>query len=193
MSVTKLALQIIALIRLYAARFTPSPTVMVSPPFPQPMSLPLRPTKSLNALPNKLKHENNGACAKCIEVRDRYPGFNTRLWSWFADFQKKHPEFHISCAGRGKIDQNALFARHATKASWGHSAHNFNCALDSFVLIPGSEEIYPLTWYHSVLAPALPEWISWLGRPDSPFPELPHLEISEWGELHRNNQVQLVE
>lgn len=173
-----------------------------TPSNPVPMSTAVGPCPAINSLSScnmpethklPVQHLNNGACPKCITIRDTYPGFNAPLWVWFSDFQKLHPEFHMSCAGRGKIDQNALFARHATKASWGHSAHNFNCAFDSFVLVPGKEDIYPVEWYNSVLAPALPAWISWLGRPGSPFPELPHLEILAWVELRRSNLVQLVE
>lgn len=138
------------------------------------------------------KHQNNGKCEKCKEIIERYPNFNPTLKSWFFLFQAKHPEAHVSCAGRGVADQMAALAAKASKASFGDSAHNWNCAIDVFVILPG-KDIYDREWFKTVLAPAIPYFLNWYGAPGSPFPELPHIELREWRGLRAQGLCALVE
>lgn len=127
-----------------------------------------------------MKHDNSGQCAKCKEIIDRFPGFDPRLRTWFETMQLVHPETHTSCAGRNETEQEALYARRASRARWGESAHNYNMALDLFVTLPGSTDIYDENWFYTILKPNIPDWIVWYGAPGSVFYELPHVEIRNW-------------
>lgn len=137
-------------------------------------------------------HENSGACDRCRFIFSRYSGFHTDLYLWFESFQTDHPEGHISCAGRGQHDQEALFLRGVSKAHWKQSAHNWNCALDLFCLIPNVPNIYFNNWFEHTLSPTLPDWINWYGRKGAPYYELPHIEVKNWVELVRDKKVRLV-
>ena len=139
-----------------------------------------------------MKHENNGACAKCMTIINRYSGFNLKLLQWFIDFQKKNPEFHTSCAGRGKDEQEAYFHRGASKARYGQSAHNYNAALDLFEL-DGDDHLYEKELFIGKLKPNLPSFIKWYGEPGSSFYELPHIELKDWVYLKNNGLLKLVE
>ena len=139
------------------------------------------------------KHQNNGDCAHCDQIMDRYPNFNAELRTWFKAFQKSHPEAHCSCAGRGEMDQEAAFIRKTSRAHWKQSSHNYNCALDLFEMSAGYPgDIYAREWFDKVLAPEVPEWIDWYGKPHAPFPELPHIEVKEWRQLLADGRLTLV-
>lgn len=140
-----------------------------------------------------MKHENNGMCLKCHEIFSKYADINLTIFDWFCDFQKLHPEVHVSEAGRGKIQQNYLFEKKATKAQFGQSAHNYNCAVDIFVLIKGANSIYPREWFYNILWPNIPDSLVWYGIPGSRFFELPHIELKGWRELARAGSIKLVE
>ena len=86
----------------------------------------------------------------------------------------------MSCAGRGELDQEAVFIRKASRAKWTESSHNWNAALDLFELDGDPKDIYERRWFDQVLAPELLDWIVWYGRPGSSFNELPHIEIRDW-------------
>lgn len=137
-------------------------------------------------------HLNNGNCGKCDEIFDKYPDFHEGLRSWFKRFQAAHPEAHISCAGRGKADQEAEFLAKRSRARFGQSSHNCNCAIDIFCII-ACLSIYDRGWFNTVLEPEIPEFIEWYGRPNSVFPELPHCEVKEWKGLFAQDLVKLVE
>jgi hypothetical protein len=141
-----------------------------------------------------MKHTNDGKCAKCKEIFDRYPGFNQVLRKWFIDFQAKHPEAHISCAGRGFDEQEAKKAGGKSEASYGQSAHNWNCAIDTFVQLPG-KDIYDLDWYLNIFAPAVPYFLRWYGTKESAhdFYERPHIQLREWRGLRAQGLISLVE
>lgn len=139
-----------------------------------------------------MHHENNGKCEVCLERINRYPNFNKDLLMWFQIFQAKYPEAHVSCAGRGRQDQEDAYNHHTSRAKWGFSAHNYNCALDLFVNKTGLV-IYDKNWFNTVLAPEIPDFLSWYGKPGSVFFELPHLEIKSWRDMLANKQIELVE
>lgn len=143
-------------------------------------------------MPKPIKHENNGACTKCVMIKLRYPLFYAPLWEWFRRLQLSYPEIHISCAGRDEHEQEQLFLRKATRAHFGKSAHNYNAALDLFFLTPGSSEIYPKEKFEQVVAKNLPIWIEWYGRPGSSFYELPHVEIKDWRDLVKDGHLKLI-
>lgn len=137
-------------------------------------------------------HQNSGVCPRCQEIFDVFPNFNQSLRDWFLSFQLAHPEFHISCAGRGRVDQEALFARGASLAHYGQSAHNWNCAIDTFIELAGLD-LYDLDHYQNVLAPEVADFLNWYGTPHHPFYELPHIELQNWTELKAEEQLELVE
>jgi|WetSurMetagenome_2_1015567.scaffolds.fasta_scaffold537237_1 hypothetical protein len=140
------------------------------------------------------KHENNGACLKCLEIKNKFPNFRSDLWDWFAGVQISIPEFHISCAGRGEDEQEALFMKKATRAHWKFSAHNWGAALDTFFLIPGSNNLWPSTKYDSLKKLGrIPQWVCWYGEIGSVFPELPHFEIRGWRTMKEKGELTLCE
>jgi hypothetical protein len=141
----------------------------------------------------EVKHKNDGKCAKCTEIMNRYDGLYGPLRSWFTDLQARHPEAHVACAGRGEIDQESLFKKKATRARFGKSAHNYNAALDLFE--NGGldlSDIYELEWFTRVIAPAIPPWMEWYGKPGSSFFELPHVEVKNWRVLAEQKRLHLV-
>jgi len=139
-----------------------------------------------------MKHENTGHCLKCRKIIDRFPGLYTPLLEWFEFFQKRHPEAHVSCAGRGEADQNHVFEQGLSRAQWRESAHNWNAALDFFVVIPGKADIYDKHWFELVLGKNIPQWLTWYGAPGSKFYELPHVEVKNWKGLRDNGELKLV-
>lgn len=139
-----------------------------------------------------MSHTNNGKCPKCQEALDKFPGFYQPLREWFESLQAKHPEAHISEAGRGREAQELDFKHGFSKAHYGQSAHNFNCALDFFSIQPG-KNIYDLEWFHDVLAKNLEPWLNWYGAPGAKFPEVPHVEPHGWQDLVKLGELKLVE
>jgi hypothetical protein len=139
-----------------------------------------------------MKHENNGRCEHCHELIDKYPGIDPKLLSWFEFFQTHHPEAHISCAGRGAKDQELCRLNKTSKARWGESAHNYNCAMDFFVELPNLY-IYDKHWFETVLAPNLPDFLVWYGLKGSRYFELAHVERVDWKDMREQGLIQLVE
>lgn len=139
-----------------------------------------------------MSHENIGSCLSCAGIFNRYTSFYQPLRDWFMALQSKYPEAHISCAGRGKMDQETLFNRNATKARYGQSAHNWNAAIDLFQLKDGAYNL-DVEWFDSVVVPALTPDLCWYGRPDAPFPERPHIEIATWNQMAKDGMLNLVE
>lgn len=140
-----------------------------------------------------IRHENNGFCKKCQIIIDTYPDFNPELREWFEELQFDHNEAHTSCAGRGRVDQESLFERGATRAHFGESAHNYNAALDLFAIISGENTIYPVAWFNNILSPKIPDWIEWYGRRGSRFYELPHVQLKNWKQMKKDGLLLIVE
>ncbi len=142
-----------------------------------------------------MKHVNNGKCPKCEFVFDRYPGFYGKLRVWFFCLQRAFPEAHVSCAGRGKAEQEAAKARGASRAGYGSSAHNYNAAIDIFEQSGDGKDIYEKEWFDRVVAPWVrkAEWLKWYGEKGSPFFELPHIEVRDWRTLANAKLIKLVE
>lgn len=140
-----------------------------------------------------MKHTNNGNCKRCLEILYRYPNPDKDLVLWWVGFQMEHPEAHISCAGRGRMDQEALKVRGASRASYGESAHNYNAAIDIFEQGGDGKNIYEKQWFFDVLAPSLPDFLKWYGWPGSKFLELPHVEREDWRALAKLGELKLVE
>lgn len=138
------------------------------------------------------KHQNNGNCAKCKELFEKYPGFNRKLRSWFIMFQSKHQEMHISCAGRGFADQTLAKKSGVSRAEYPDSAHNWNCAIDVFIQLP-NKDLYDKTWFATVLAPEIPYFLNWYGAPGASFYELPHIELRDWRGQKMAEKLSLVE
>lgn len=140
-----------------------------------------------------IKHVNNGRCPRCAAIIDRYPKFSLGLRKWFEDFQLEVPEAHVSCAGRGRQDQEDAFLKKVSKARYGESAHNAGAALDIFEMSGDVSNIYERKFYEEQLRPRLRSWIRWYGAPGAPFPELCHVEVKNWKELLAKGELSLVE
>lgn len=140
-----------------------------------------------------MHHTNDGKCEMCQSIIDRYPGFDPKMRAWFEDFQSVSPEAHISCAGRGKADQEAAFSKGLSRAHYGESAHNYNAAMDFFCVLPGGTDIYNHGWFTHTLKPALKDFLIWYGEPKSSFFELPHVELIAWKDMVDQGFLTLVE
>ncbi len=138
-----------------------------------------------------MSHVNNGKCPGCLAIIDKYPGFFLPLRNWFVTMQEKHPNFHVANAGRGKADQEVFFARGASNAHWGQSAHNFNCALDTFFEVNGNYSL-DSSLYASVVQNLDPD-VCWYGAPDAVYKERPHFEWKSWRTLRDAGAIKLVE
>lgn len=140
-----------------------------------------------------MKHSNSGNCEMCQAILTRYP-MVPKLYEWFKHFQSIHPEAHVSCAGRGQLDQEACFMKKASRAHYGQSAHNYGAALDIFEMAGESPtNIYENKWFYGVVQPALDSSLVWYGAPGAKFYELPHIELANWRELVAQGRLKLVE
>lgn len=145
------------------------------------------------------KHLNNGDCPKCEEIIKTYPSFYSPMYLWFKHTQKQHPECHTSCAGRGLLQQEEEFKKKASRAHFGESAHNWNCALDLFEMQGDTKNIYEKEWFSIVITDAVEnaksicgEELNWYGREGAPFHELPHVEPLRW-KTYKGTKIVLVE
>lgn len=145
----------------------------------------------------KVSHSNSGKCPKCSEILNKYKGFNVDLGLWFIELQSRIPEAHISCAGRGKTEQELFLKQGTSRAKYGQSAHNYNAALDFFRLTQAGGASFDSIWYKTVLGPQiLPhQWIRWYGviEGKDDYYELPHIELRNWRKLVKNGALRLVE
>jgi hypothetical protein len=137
-------------------------------------------------------HINTGKCPKCEEIFAKYPGFNEELHEWFKGIQAQSHDCHISCAGRGSVDQEVAFKRGASKAHYGQSSHNFNAAIDLFQLV-GNAAVWNKGWFAKVVGQNLPASLKWYGAPGAVFYELPHVELSAWRDQVKLGKLKLVE
>lgn len=134
------------------------------------------------------KHLNDGACFKCQLIFNRYPNFHPTLRTWFETLQSKVKDAHISCAGRGRAEQELYLSKGTSKASYGNSAHNYNCAIDIFRITQAGGAEWGVPWFRDNIGPAVDAFNSsrlspqllWYGRPMAPYFELPHIEIKDW-------------
>lgn len=137
-------------------------------------------------------HVNNGSCISCARIFNRFPNFHPKLRAWFEKVQSLSPDAHISCAGRGRLEQEVYFEKGASKAHWKRSAHNYNCAIDIFQLKDGTA-MWSRGWFHVVVELQLDPDLKWYGAKDAEFQELPHVEVANWKDLVKNGSVTLVE
>lgn len=137
-------------------------------------------------------HSNTEVCPKCEELFAKYPGFAGDLRTWFSDLRKRCPEAHISCAGRGAADQNDCLRRGVSRAHWGQSAHNYNAAVDIFVMA-GKSATWPTDWFIRNVGQRLTPRLKWYGEPGSSYYELPHVEVADWRDQAAKGNFRLVE
>jgi len=138
-----------------------------------------------------MTHSNNGSCQKCLAIFNQYPGFYKSLQDWFFSVQEKFPSFHIACAGRGQVDQEAAFARGASKAHWLQSSHNFNAAIDTWFQVNGQYRL-DSNLYDQIVGLIDPT-IDWYGAAGAVFPERPHFEVKGWKAMADGGQIFPVE
>lgn len=137
-----------------------------------------------------VRHINTGRCPKCAQIFDRY-AHHPGLRAWFEGLQAGLPDAHISCAGRGKVDQEAAKKSATSNAGWGESAHNYGLAIDIFKLHLAMGAEWPKDWFTTHVAPAIKAQnegtgdfkLVWYGSPGSRYYELPHVEIKDWKKL----------
>ncbi len=143
-----------------------------------------------------MRHQNlHGDCEKCDQIFDLYPDFYAPLRVWFASVRRAFFDAHISCAGRGQVDQQAAFHRGASNAQWTQSPHNWNAALDMWRLDPSVAHGYSLDreWFNQVFAACpIPEF-TWYGAKGQPYQEIPHIQVTGWRDLAQACALKLVE
>jgi hypothetical protein len=145
-----------------------------------------------------VKHPNGNTCPECDRIIALYPGFNPLLHSWLKVMKAKYNMLHISEAGRGKEKQNQLFAertpegKRKTKAVWGESSHNYNCAIDCFIIIR-NVDLYDRHWFQTYFKPEVPAHLNWYGEIGHEFWELAHIEVRNWRDLKERGEIKLVE
>jgi hypothetical protein len=138
-------------------------------------------------------HQDTGKCSWCQHILDRYKNFHPQLRAWFEDVQAQVPDAHISCAGRGRQDQEMDFHRRVSKAHYGQSSHNYNAAIDLFKSAPTVTEMYDKVWFRTQIAPKLSGDLEWYGAPGAEFYELPHIEVRGWKDMAQRGELLLVE
>lgn len=146
------------------------------------------------------KHNNSGSCDKCSEIFNLF-AVSPLLKRWFFYTQSLVPDAHISCAGRGAAEQEALLQRKATRAAWKQSAHNWGAAVDIFQLTSDGKLSYDKDWFNKKIATSVEYFnklsqscsLNWYGAPGSAFYELPHVEIKDWSKLKEKLGLKLVE
>ena len=144
------------------------------------------------------KHSNqNSPCPKCAELFAAYPGVSEVIKSWFFSVQKQIKNFHIAEAGRGKAKQEEHVANKRSRAGWTKSAHNWNCAIDTFFVDKLGKLSYSVNEYEEVKKLLIPE-IEWYGHEEyrgrkDKFFEKPHFEVKNWKELRDQGKIKLVE
>jgi len=138
---------------------------------------------------SSVKHTNNGKCQRCKQLFERFPDFSGPLRDWFERLQSSVPEAHISCAGRGKAEQELYLKQGTTRAKWGESPHNYNLAIDIFRLTQNGAE-WPKDWYRThVLGFAESEGFECGARWKS-FQDWPHVEVKGWKNLKGKKLVE---
>lgn len=138
-------------------------------------------------------HQDTGKCDWCRKIFDQFKGFSPVLRDWFEALQAEVPEAHISCAGRGRIEQEADFHKRVSNAHFGQSAHNYNAAIDIFRSAPTVNEMYDKAWFRTNIGPKISRILNWYGTPGSPFYELPHVELRDWKAMVSRGDLFLVE
>lgn len=138
------------------------------------------------------KHQNKNDCEACLDILTKYPKLYPILKSWFITMRAKYNMLHCSEAGRGIKRQTLMHAEKKSRATYGASAHNWNAAIDTFIMIKG-KDLYDKQWYMNYFYPEVPDWANWYGTPGSRFWEIPHIEVREWKRLAANGELALVE
>jgi hypothetical protein len=139
-----------------------------------------------------MSHRNDiQDCPGCLAQFNKYPGFYQPLQNWFFSIRKNNMNFHVACAGRGKIDQESAFARGASNAHYGQSSHNCNAAIDTFFQIDGQYRLDENLFDQVVQN--LDQSVEWYGKPDAVYKERPHFEWSIWRDLLSRGILKLVE
>lgn len=94
----------------------------------------------------------------------------------------------VTCTRRTEAEQTALYAQGrtapghvVTNAKAGQSAHNYGLAIDIVPMVNGKPDwngLDPIWKQIGELGEAA--GLTWLGAPDSTFPEKPHFELPDW-------------
>lgn len=140
-------------------------------------------------------HVNLPKCDRCQEVFNKYPLFHAELEMWFWGLKNRHPEAHISWAGRGRTDQELFFSRGTSRAHWTQSSHNYNAAIDLFKLDSTGKADFGTEFYNMIVGPEVMRepWLCWYGAPGAVYAEKPHVEVREWRSLVERGLLRLVE
>jgi peptidoglycan LD-endopeptidase CwlK len=121
-------------------------------------------------------HLNISECVACAaKLKQVHPD----LCRWVGILRSTHPDAHVSCGYRGEAEQEADFAKGASRAHYGQSAHNTTpaTAVDIFRLtLTGAS--FDKVWFETVMAPiARGAGLVWGGDWHS-IKDMPHVELN---------------
>jgi hypothetical protein len=130
-----------------------------------------------------VKHENGKECESCAK---KLEGADPLIAHWFYELKDQFPTAHISCAFRGKEEQDRMVLEKASLLKWPHSKHNVMVkgqpnarAIDLFSLNDEGEAEFRIGFYVQIA-----NWledrespISWGGR--WRWSDPPHFELKD--------------
>ncbi len=137
-------------------------------------------------------HVNSSLCQACIDILHKYQTPQPYLLEWALSFRQQHTEAHISQCGRGRADQEADFAKGASKAHFGESPHNYNAAVDWFRLTLSGGASFDAPWFRGLFATLNDPKLTW-GGTFTTLHDLPHIEWRQWREDAQTGLLRLVE
>ena len=139
----------------------------------------------------RTKHENVYNCLKCNEILIKFNGLHDHMYLFVNELKKLDCSAHISCASRGRVEQEVYFQRGASNARYGKSAHNYGAAVDIFRIDEKGLLSYSEAWFNKTVGKLVKEWnkagvyepLDWYGAKGSEFYERPHVELDNWKKL----------
>jgi hypothetical protein len=130
-----------------------------------------------------MKHENYVPCESCAK---KLEGADPLIAHWFYQLREQFPTVHISCAFRGKDEQDKAVAEKKSLLKWPHSKHNVmqdgqpcSRAMDLFSLSDDGKAEFRLGYYISIA-----NWFEDQGAPIAAglhwkWQDPPHFELKD--------------
>lgn len=131
------------------------------------------------------KHKNNSDKSPCPSCQEKLKTAHPKLVAWFNDVvQPKFNDAHVSCAYRGKVEQNQAHAEGKSQLAYPNSKHNKTdldgkpCALaiDLFQLCSNGMAAWPFKYFKEISVVMEPG-MTWGGN--WKFVDSPHYQLDQ--------------